>query len=309
MGALEATEDFKHCGGVSMERGPIFIGGLERSGTSLMYALLASHPNIAMTRRTNLWRYFADQYGDLADDANLDRCLAKLRRYKRIAKVEVDFVRLRADFIEGERSYGRLFGLLEEQAAEREGKARWGDKSLNIERYTPRLMAAYPGARVLHMIRDPRDRFASVLARWKQRRGDVGAGTAAWLWSAQLAREYVEAFPGQYRVVRYEDLAADPVGELGDICRFIDEPFDPGMLSMQGAGGFRDGGSNSSYGPRDVGVIAPDSIGKFRSVLSPRQISVIQHLAGDQLSAFGYDIEDVKLAPAQTARLWAIDLP
>ena len=36
-----------------MERGPVFVAGLERSGTSLIFALLASHPNIAMTRRTN----------------------------------------------------------------------------------------------------------------------------------------------------------------------------------------------------------------------------------------------------------------
>ena len=37
---------------------------------SLAFALLASHRNISMTRRTNLWTYFYGQYGDLADDAN-----------------------------------------------------------------------------------------------------------------------------------------------------------------------------------------------------------------------------------------------
>ena len=38
--------------GRPMSQGPIYIAGLERSGTSLIYALLASHPNIAMFRRT-----------------------------------------------------------------------------------------------------------------------------------------------------------------------------------------------------------------------------------------------------------------
>jgi hypothetical protein len=46
--------------------------------------LLASHPNIAMTRRTNLWTHFYGQYGDLADDANLDRCLDMMMRYRRL---------------------------------------------------------------------------------------------------------------------------------------------------------------------------------------------------------------------------------
>ena len=63
--------------------GPVFIGGLERTGTSLLYALLASHPAIAMTRRTNWWTYFYDRFGDLAKDENLDRCLATIRRYRR----------------------------------------------------------------------------------------------------------------------------------------------------------------------------------------------------------------------------------
>ena len=58
-----------------MPRGPIFIGGAERSGTSLLYALLTSHPNISMTRRTNLWAYFYNQYGDLSHPQNLERCL------------------------------------------------------------------------------------------------------------------------------------------------------------------------------------------------------------------------------------------
>jgi hypothetical protein len=290
-------------------RGPIFIAGLERSGTSLLYALMASHPNIAMTRRTNLWRYFADRYGDLGEVDNVDACLDKMSRYKRIVKLDVDFGRLREDFLDGERSYARLFGLLEEQVAARAGKPRWGDKSLNIEQYTERLMAGYPGARVLHMIRDPRDRYASVLARWKRRRGDVGAGTAAWLWSARLAIRNQTAYPGQYRIVRYEDLAADPEGSVASICSFIDEPYEPTMLTMRGGGRFHEEGSNSSYGPREVGVIAPDSIGKFRSVLSPRQIAVIQHLAGEPMAALGYRRDGVELRAAERLRLWAVDLP
>lgn len=292
-----------------MERGPIFIAGLERSGTSLLYALLASHPGIAMTRRTNLWRYFADQFGDLANDTNLDECLDKMRRYKRLVKLELDFPRLRADFLDGERTYPRLFRLIEEQVATRLGKTRWGDKSLNIERYTDQIMAAYAGARMLHMIRDPRDRYASVIARWKKRRGDVGAGTAAWLWSARLAQQNSAVYPDQYRIVRYESLVTDPTAELRAISAFIDEPYDHGMLSMEGATRFRDEGSNSSYGPRNVGSIAPDSVGRFRSVLTPRQISVIQSMAGKPMAALGYETDDVGLSLLGNVRLAAVDLP
>ncbi len=43
-----------------MERGLIFVAGIERGGASLMYAVLASHPHIAMTRRTNWWAFSGD---------------------------------------------------------------------------------------------------------------------------------------------------------------------------------------------------------------------------------------------------------
>ena len=282
-----------------MERGPIFIAGLERSGTSLIYALLASHPNIAMTRRTNLWTHFYGQYGNLSDPTNLERCLEVMMRYKRLVKLQPDPDRLRRDFQAGDRTYARLFELLESQYAERLGRPRWGDKSLNTERYAAEIFDAYPGARILHMMRDPRDRFASSLTRWKVRRGGIGVGTAEWLSSAHLASHHQRRFPDRYRIVRYETLATRPEQTLREICRFIDEEYESEMLSMRGAPTFREKGSNSSYGQRDPGVISTGSIGRFRQVLSPRQIAFTQMMAGDEMATFGYPLEDLALTTAQ----------
>ena len=127
-----------------MSKGPIFIAGLERSGTSLIYALLASHPNIAMTRRTNLWTYFYNQYGDLSKPQNFERCLKDLVRYKRLVPVQLDTEKLQDDFNKGPMTYPRLFALIEEQYAQRLGRPRWGDKSLNTERYADQIFEAYP---------------------------------------------------------------------------------------------------------------------------------------------------------------------
>ncbi|HEX6230471.1 MAG TPA: sulfotransferase [Actinomycetota bacterium] len=292
-----------------MERGPVYVAGLERSGTSLTYALLASHPNIAMTRRTNLWRHFYGQYGDLADPAHLDRCLETMGRYKRLVVLRLDFERLREEFLAGEPTYPRLFALLEGQVAERMGRSRWGDKSLHTEHYADEIFAAYPGARILHMIRDPRDRYASSFARWKVRRGGVGAGTAEWLSTARLARRNERRHPEGYRIVRYETLASEPEASLREICDFIDEPFAPEMLAMEGAKTFRDQGSNSSYGRREPGVISTGSIGRFREVLSPRQIAFIQIVAGSEMASFGYEAEPVRLPLGQRLGLTFLDLP
>ncbi len=292
-----------------MGSGPIFVAGLERSGTSLMFALLASHPSIAMTRRTNLWTHFYEQFGDLADDSGLERCLDMMMRYKRLLVLEPDRERLRREFVSGDRTYPRLFALLEQQVADRLGRPRWGDKSLNTERYTDPLLAAYPDAKILHMIRDPRDRYASSKTRWGIRRGGVGAGTAEWLASAQLALENQRRYPDRYLTVRYETLVTAPEDTVRALCGFIDEPFVPEMLAMEGAPRLLEKGSNSSYGARPPGVISSDSIGRFREVLSPRQAAFIERKASQEMAAFGYDRSADHLPAAQRVRFWLSDLP
>jgi hypothetical protein len=275
--------------------GPLFVAGLERSGTSLIFAMLASHSRIAMTRRTNLWTHFYGQYGDLADPANLDRCLAMMMRYKRVLKLEPDADRLRSEFLDGERTYGRLFALLEEHHAQRMGKPRWGDKSLNTEKYTDPIFAAYPNARIIHMMRDPRDRYASSLTRWKSRRGGVGAGTAEWVASSQMARRHSERYPDRYMVLRYEDLVADPEGMLQIVCNLIDETYEPEMLAMQGAPSLTEKGFNSSYGPLAHNTISTRSIGRYRTVLSPSQIAFIESTAEAQMRRLDYEFDHPRL--------------
>ncbi|MFP3914643.1 MAG: sulfotransferase family protein [Actinomycetota bacterium] len=271
-----------------MTQGPVFVAGMERSGTSLLFALLGSHPDIAMTRRTNLWRYVYGQYGDLADPRQLDRCLADLRRYKRLVVLDLDFDSLRRQFGAGPPTYPRLFELIWRQVADREGKPRWGDKSLMTERFADLIFDSYPGARILHMIRDPRDRFASVQARWGNRLGGVGAGAAEWMQSAHLALSNQRRHPHGYRVVRYEDLVSDPEGALGGVCEFIDAPWSDRMLEMTGAGEFREAGGNSSYGRRRPGAISPDSIGRYRTVLHPTQVEFLELTTGETMRRLGY---------------------
>src|SRR5512143_2950886 len=142
---------------------PIFIGGLDNSGKTALRLALSSHPRIAMTRRSYMWTRVYGRYGDLSKAANLERCLAALLRRKDVRAMEPDEARLRRDLAQGQATYGRLFALLHEQYAERLGKQRWGEQEGRLEGYADELFAAYPGAKVIHMIRDPRNRYEEML--------------------------------------------------------------------------------------------------------------------------------------------------
>src|SRR5919106_1107241 len=114
-----------------MNPGPIFLAGPDRSGTTLIFALLASHPNISMVRRTNMFRYFYRRYGDLSQPENFEQCLSDMVRFNRMKHLQPDAERIRREFLQGAATYGRLFALFHQQNAERVGKPRWGDKSLH----------------------------------------------------------------------------------------------------------------------------------------------------------------------------------
>lgn len=290
-----------------MNRGPIYLAGIERSGTSLMYALLASHPNIAMTRRTNLWTYFNKQYGDLNDPKNLERCLSIMAKYKRLQAIQIDVDRVRREFLQGERTYARLFTLIEGHFAERQGKPRWGDKSLNTERFMDDIFAVFPDAKIIHMMRDPRDRYASAKTRWTDMKGRVGAGTAMWLESVQLARRGTSKYPNQYMIVRYEDLVADPEKTLRKVCEFLGEDYAPEMLTMMGAPSHRNKGSNSSYGKREIGKISTDSIARYRQVLSPQEIKYMQDFCRDGMRQFGYELDEIQLSGRERLQYIFVD--
>lgn len=294
---------------MSSSNGPVFVGGAERTGTSLMFALLTSHPNISMTRRTNYWRYIDQKFGDLSEAQNLDACLDVMKRYKRMVAIEPDWAWIEAELAKGAPTYGRLFALLQQAQASRAGKPRWGDKSLLNERYADRIFEEFPNARIVHMIRDPRDRYASVLARWKVRRGGVGAGMGEWFESLRHAESNVERWPDKCSIMRYEDLVADAEMEMRRICDFIGEPFVDEMMTMNGAERFRREGANSSYGRRPTGAISTSSIGKYTRVLSPNQVRYIETVARSAMERHGYTPTAQDGEDLDTLRFYGAVLP
>jgi hypothetical protein len=199
--------------------GPIFIGGLSHSGKTQLRVALGAHPDLSLTRRTAMWTRFYGRFGDLSDAANLDRCLSALIDDPAVQVLQPDRSRIRHEFAAGPPSYARLFGLFHRQHAERLGKRRWGDQLRFVECFASRIFEAFPSARMVHMVRDPRSGGGS------DRKGKLGWDTAMWLHSAELAETNSRRYKHRYRVVPYEDFAACPLTTVEQLCTFLGEEF------------------------------------------------------------------------------------
>ncbi len=269
--------------------GPIFLAGVDRSGIGLLGEVLECHPAVSMTRRTNFWAFYAGRFGSLTDAAAVDRCLDEMMRNARMRILEPDRARLRADLAQGAPTYERLFELLQLQLMERRGCTRWGDKSLGAERFAPTILSAYPAAAMVHVLRDPRDRYASHDRHRQPRRSGAGRGAALWRWSERLARRNARAFAGRYLVVRYEDLVSDPDRCLASVQDLLG--LDPPAVTIEAT------------------PLTTASIGRHRRDLSDTERKYLQLVLASGMRRWGYAPEPVDLTAPATVAFWARTLP
>ena len=289
---------------------PIYIGGLDRSGKTTMAAFLTSHPDIAVPDvGTNMWTYFYGQFGDLAKPANFERCLAAMLRYEHVLHLEPDADRIRREFVDGPRTYASLFSLFLDHWAARQGKPRWGVQTGLIERYADPIFAATPDAKIIHMVRDPRDRYEGSLALWPNGRGRAGGATARWTYSGRLAERHTRRHPDNYIVVRYEDMVLHTDATVRHVCAFLDVDFVPEMLEMAGAPARRDrlvarAGTDAEDGP-----LSPDFIGRFRDSVPRDELVFIQLHAGRLMREYGYAADPPRLSAAEWSRFVVVGWP
>jgi len=293
-----------------MGESPIFISGLDRSGKTYLRFMLSEHPNLIFSHRTNFWTQYFNKFGRLDIADNLEECLQTLTKAKHVCMLGIDFDQLRSEFAQGDPSYARLFTCIHTQYARMNKKRRWGDQTEQLERMTPTILSAFPLAKFLHLIRDPRDRYHAILEKNnladKSKRGywranSLGASTARWLASAALAKKYQERYPLSYRIVRYEALVSRPTDTLRSICAFLGEDFYPEMIEMRTEKRFSNQPTRATSMPSPLST---DYIGRFRKELTSFEISFIQLRTQRYMQMFGYELEPVKKTKTGSALDW-----
>ncbi len=289
-----------------MGQGPIFIGGLDHSGKTPMRLMLSSHPNIAMTRRTYMWTRFYGRYGDLSRSENLERCLAAILESKHIRALQPDPDRVRREFRQGQLTYARLFALFQEHFAERMGKPRWGDQLAFIEYYADPIFAAYPDAKMIHMIRDPRDQSKDSATTRQHRKGKAGWDTARWLYSTGLAKRNQQSYPNRYKIVQYEVLVSLTEKTLREVCDFLNEEFSPGMLAMENAIRF---GNNDDNGVSESQSSVEPRNGNSHKAMSRRELAFMQTYAEREMMDWGYRLHPIRFSPADHLMFRCVDAP
>lgn len=255
----------------------VFIGGVSRSGTTLLSQLFDGHPRLMafgdevqflkMAPKLRKWRDDPEQYlwhmlgvpfdyeknQKLAPTVpiNPDRNLKFFGTWKAIAKNSPD--------AEGDRL--QLLKQIQNRATERELFLSFAElyakrvsncppsvetileKTPGNEFHFQRYQELFPSVKFIHLIRDPIDNLRSRVVR----KGKIVPSKINWVGIVNMAYEWKRSLmvglknyqqsPENYRILRYEDLVSDPETTLRELAAFLRIDFHPTMLKQTSEGG------------------------------------------------------------------------
>lgn len=266
---------------------PFFIAGFERSGTSLLRAVLHQHPALAIPARGEL-QFFSrwmDRYGDLSDPARRATFTDAFFSESKFRYLDVPAENVIARFEERYPTYVAFFEAVMEAYAAAQGKPRWGEKSTTHIFHLDKIMAHFPGAPIIVIVRDPRDTFLSVVRAAWHRKDHIQPAAWARKWNDTYAKAaaFMEHEPPRFLLYRHEDFVAHPEKELKRVLDFLGEQDAAGILDLSSV----DWEQNSSFGDRGR-VISGSSVGRWHRLLDREQLREIEKHAAPMMARFGY---------------------
>ena len=297
---------------------PVFIVGAARSGTTPLQLALNMHPDLGVYGETQAffvrrrfgaepsdvsfrhlleyWRVVVSgccPYTDLLDDAEVQRNLAEASSYAQVLNV--------------------IMGAI----AAREGKNRWGEKSpAHIFRLAD-IRAAFPNARIIHIVRDPRAVVCSNIKAFRHGQfndWNVYAAAKYWVRCLNVHAGQVASQAERYTMIQYEDFVTQPKPTLASICSFLGITFADEMLSAHRVASdyVRPGrsGKMPALHALTEKPLDAERTDAWKKILDPAQSKLVEQIASDQMEPLGYqplrkEYTPPKMRVSRLSPLWA----
>jgi hypothetical protein len=196
-----------------------------KSGTSLLRAMLGQHSRIATGLET---QWFELPTPPLSSAGGVEH-VSRIARLLGFGAEELLKLVCTADTPEA------LLQVVMDSFAAAHGKPRWAEKTPGNVAHMTRITAFWPDARILHVIRDPRDVYASHVAAGKTRSAhDFVRRWSQIMEAAEAQKHQLAGLGDNYLELRYEQLVHDPGKVMKTVVSFLDEPWEDQVAIFEG---------------------------------------------------------------------------
>ncbi len=264
-----------------MNNAPIFVGGFQRSGTTLLRYILEAHPNIACGPETvNLIPETRACVETLLGNKMFRESLDAFRL------TEEDIYRIYAN-----ETLTKFF----EKYLETQSKQRLATKTPTNCLHFEFLGRAFPKAYFIHVIRDGRDCVVSLdKVHWFGNTlsdpGSFDLAVKRWARWTYAGRSQGRALGHRYIEVRYENLVSQPEEEIGRILEFVGEPWDDMVMKHHEV----EHAHEVSVDDRNRGgaskKIDARRSNPWKSEMTPKQVYRFCRIAGSLLEELDYEL-------------------
>jgi hypothetical protein len=286
---------------------PVFVVGAARSGTTPLQLALNMHPELGVYGETGAF-FVHSRFGAVADEVNF-------RRLLEYWQVIVSGCCPYHDLLDNQEllgelahasTYAHILNTIMGTIAAREGKNRWGEKTPAHLFRLKEIRTAFPNARIIHIVRDPRAVVCSAIKAFEGGQftdWNIYRAANYWLRCVRVHERQQSSRNDRYMLVRYEDFVSRPEATLNVVSSFLGIKFVNEMLKAHRvASGYvrrnRAGALPAMHALTQKPLDSSRS-DAWKTILSADQSKLIEQVAGKQMVNFGYEPMRQPYSPPQ----------
>lgn len=277
-------------GRLDEEESPLFIVGNDRSGTTMLRLILDAGPEIAIPPESMILTDYGAVWegGALEDPEAAARFMAEVWWHPKIALWNLEGPPPPVPSgLDHAAAYRFVVQAPFRAYARQAGKPRWGDKTPHYVHHIGALLAVWPEARFVILVRDGRDVALSV-GRMPFGPNNAWAAASWWARGIRAGQQAQAEHAAAVMTVRYEDLVSDPGRIVAEICAFAGLAFGPEMLAIDRADRTKIVADQKGWFPTLFDGIHTSASGRWGSEMPLRDQRIFASLSGPELSALGY---------------------
>lgn len=279
-----------------------------RSGSTLLQMLLNGHPQVQVPLESRFFIYLHQKYASktswTAKDLNqFYKDLFLDDRFREFWKADRVQLQKALEKEPANTTFARLYKIVclyHEFEKTKVDIQLIGDKNPVNCLFIPEIKRAFPKAKFIHLVRDPRDVCLSQITNFSIE--SLAIAAQKWKLFNKTVERHKAQDPSGFFTLRYEDLVKNPEKSIKEICSFLEIDFRENMIDTNKR--------NRDYSQIDEALeiekkhgnvnkpISTKSIGKWQKNFTAEQVKKVEGIVKPLMKRYQYEPTFAETQPA-----------